>query len=64
MSSAGHQHQLGPLAGDAERRDVVLHLVAERRVERHRDPQHPELLAQPSAVRVQALTADQLAADG
>ena len=39
--AAGHHDQVGPLTGDPEGRQMVFQHVAQRRVERDRDPERP-----------------------
>ena len=61
--AAGHHDQVCPVAGVPEGRQMVVQHVAQRRVERDRDPERRQLLAEPMAVGVERLAADKLAAD-
>lgn len=61
--SAGGNDEVGPLARQADALDVVREIVGNSGVEADRDADGRELLAEPVAVRVEVLSAGDLAAD-
>ena len=62
--AAAGDHDIRALDGDPKGDDVFVHVVADRSMKVDRNPEHPQLLAEPLAVGVERLAADQFGADG